>query len=93
MVVEGGTVTLAVVVLVAAGGGAGGGGAVVVEEVVILSNAQYQYVRCYSSSSGIWLDIWYPYVGCLRHPRCTDRNGMPFCLFGKWGVKVTPIAK
>ena len=67
---------------------------VVVEDIVIVRfDAQYQYLRCYSSNSDIWLDTWYRYVGCLRHPQCTDRNITPFCLLGKWGVKLPTLLK
>ena len=67
---------------------------VVVEEVIIVRfDAQYHYDRCYSSSR-IWLDTWYQYVGPLKHPQCTNRNITRFfCLLGKWGVKITHIAR
>ena len=53
--------------------------------MIVLFDVQYQYVRFFSSSSGIWLDAWYV--------ECTDRNIKRFCLFGKWGFKVTPIVQ
>ena len=62
---------------------------VVVEEVIIVRfDAQYRYLKCYNN-----IYTRYRYVGCLRHPRCTDRNITRFCLFGKWGVKATPFAQ